>query len=161
MRYPAWEKKLGLLRCVHAWIQKRDAADDFGAVVDMAEVDRWASSIQGMSKTEAVYGVKQLVDEGYVTLVHMSKEITPAPWLLIVPQSLTDKGLIALGEMPDPQERFIVGLEAAIRAIREDGQMEEPEKKRRIDVLEEAKQIGRPLAVDIIKGILKGDFPIL
>ncbi len=42
-----------------------------------------------------------------------------------------------------------MGLEAAIQAIREDRQIEDVEKNRRIDVLEEAKQIGRPLAVEV------------
>jgi hypothetical protein len=41
-----------LLRLVHEWINERNAKDDLAAIVDGSEVERWASAIEGMSKTE-------------------------------------------------------------------------------------------------------------
>ncbi len=80
---------------------------------------------------------------------------------MVFVRGLHAKGLRSIGELPDPQESFAAGLEAAIRAIREDDGIPGPEQERRIDVLEEAKQIGRPLTVDIIKAIFRGDLPFM
>lgn len=68
-------------------------------------------------------------------------------------------GLAQIGELSDPQERFLLGLEAAIQAIREDDRIPEEEKRRGIDWLEEGKQIGRPLTIEVIKAIWRGDLP--
>lgn len=72
---------------------------------------------------------------------------------------ITDRGLAQIGELSDPQERFLLGLEAAIQAIREDDRIPEEEKRRGIDWLEEGKQIGRPLTIEVIKAIWRGDLP--
>lgn len=52
-----------------------------------------------------------------------------------------------------------MGLEAAIRAIREDERISKEKKRRGIDWLEEGKQIGRPLTIEVIKAIWRGDLP--
>jgi hypothetical protein len=52
---------------------------------------------------------------------------------------LTERGYELLGELPDPQERLILGLEAASRAIARDPNLSPDEKGRRIDWLEEGK----------------------
>jgi hypothetical protein len=144
---------------VHEWIKKRDAADDLQAIVDDAEFERWASAIEGMSKTEAKYSLKQLVDEGYITLVHMATELSYEPFVYFVPQSLTEKGLLAIGEMPDPQERLALILEAAIQAVEKDDSLDKDEKKKRIDWFEEAKIAVRTLGIEGAKAVLRGDIP--
>ena len=159
VRYPAWEKRVALLRCVYEWIGARNAANDLAAIVDAAEIERWASAIEGMSETEAKYTLEQLHAEGYFTLTHVSTEISREPFVYIVPRSLTEKGLVAIGEMPDPQERLALILDAAIRAVQRDASLAPEEKKRRIDWFEEAKFVVRTFGVEVAKAVWKGDLP--
>jgi hypothetical protein len=158
-RYPAWEKRVALLLCVYEWIRERDAADNLKAVVDGEVLKRWASGIEGMSTTEAKYSLKQLVDEHYVTCVHMPTELSYEPFVHLVPQSLTEKGLLTIGEMPDPQERIILGVEAAMRSIQRDPTMDAAEKQQKIDWLEEFKHVVRSLTVETAKAVLRGNLP--
>jgi hypothetical protein len=148
-----------MLRCVHEWIEQRNASDDFGALVGIAEIEGWASTIGEMSKVEAVYIVKQLIDEGYFTSVYEAREITPEPWTYIKPQSLTEKGLVAIGEMPNPQERLILGLQAATSAVEKDRSLSPADKKRKIDWLEEGKFVVRTLGVEVARAVWRGDLP--
>jgi hypothetical protein len=157
-RYPAWEKRVALLRCVHEWIRERDAAEDLQAVVNGEVLKRWASGIEGMSTTEAKYILKQLVDEHYVTCVHMPTERNYEPFVYVVPQSLTERGLLTIGEMPDPQERLSLILEAALAAAVQASDRPE-EKKRWQGLREDFRFVLRTLGVEGAKVVLRGDIP--
>jgi DNA-binding MarR family transcriptional regulator len=110
----------------------------------------------GVSGPEAVGLFRRLVADGFIHADYGDKGYRRGTFTLVLVDSLTEKGLREIEELPPAEERLMLGLEAAIRAIREDGSMAQVEKRRRIDVLEEAKQIGRPLAVEIIKAIFHG-----
>lgn len=127
-RYPARERQVALLRLVHEWINERNAKDDLAAIVDGSEVERWASAIEGMSKTEVKFSLEQLHDEGYFTLMHKSTEISCEPFVYIVPRALTEKGLVAIGEMPDPGEKLVRAFEAVLENI-ERADLPEPKKR--------------------------------
>jgi hypothetical protein len=76
-------------------------------------------------------------------------------------RGLADKGLIEIGELPDPRERLILGLDAAMRSIQRDPTLTDEEKKRRIDWFEEAKIMVRTLGVETVKAIWRGDLPLM
>lgn len=132
-----------------------DSGPAVGLYVGLANDN--VAELLGMSGGEAVGLLRRLSADGYVR-VDFGRHSSFGRARV---ESLTDKGLREIGELPDPQERFLLGLEAAIRAIREDESIPGPERSRRIDVLEEAKQIGRPLAVDIIKAMFRGEIPFM
>ncbi len=79
----------------------------------------------------------------------------------VVLHSLSTKGLIEIGDLPDPQQRFLMGLEAAIRMIRDDQSLAPEEKKRKIDWLEEGKFIIRTSGVEVAKALWRGDLPLM
>jgi hypothetical protein len=70
---------------------------------------------------------------------------------------LEPEGYALIGELPDPQEKLILGLDAAIRAIQQDPTMDPGEKQRKIDWFEEFKIVARTLTIDTAKAVLRGD----
>jgi hypothetical protein len=72
---------------------------------------------------------------------------------------LESKGYELIGELPNPQERLAIILEAAIRAVQKDNSLKEDEKKKRIDWFEEAKIAVRTLGIEGAKAVLRGDIP--
>jgi len=70
---------------------------------------------------------------------------------------LETEGYELIGELPDPQERLALVLEAAIRAVQRDEDLSPQEKKRRIDLFEEVKFVVRTLGVEAAKAVLRGD----
>ena len=74
-------------------------------------------------------------------------------------EHLESKGYELIGELPDPQERLALVLEAAIRAVRSDQSLTPEERQRRIDWFEEAKFVVRTFGVEVAKAVLRGDLP--
>jgi hypothetical protein len=70
---------------------------------------------------------------------------------------LEDAGYEQIGELPNPQERLVLILEAAIRTTRKDRRLDDTEKRRRIDLLEEGKFVLRTLGVEVAKAVWRGD----
>jgi hypothetical protein len=74
---------------------------------------------------------------------------------------LEDGGYELIGELPNPQERLVLVLEAAIQATRGDGRLDDTEKRRRIDLFEETKFVVRTLGVEVAKAVWRGDIPMM
>ena len=72
---------------------------------------------------------------------------------------LETRGYELIGELPDPQERIVVILEGAIRAVQRDDRLDDAEKKKRVDLLEEAKWVVRTFAIEVAKAVWRGDLP--
>jgi hypothetical protein len=72
---------------------------------------------------------------------------------------LETKGYELIGELPDPQERLALILEAAIRAVQRDNSLDEAAKKRRVDWFEELKIVVRNFGIEGAKAVLRGDIP--
>jgi hypothetical protein len=72
---------------------------------------------------------------------------------------LETRGYELIGELPDPQERLELILEAAIRAVQRDNSLDEAAKKRRVDWFEELKIVIRTLGIEGAKAVLRGDIP--
>lgn len=152
--YPQLERRERLLRGIHEWDQNRkDLKRPLSAdqIVEMGGGEERALNL-------------------FLTLVHEQlidadppiggSKTSSAPFDYAFVRGLHANGLRAIGELPNPQESFVAGIEAVIRAIKEDESISEPEKARKIDALEETKQIGRPLVTQFIWAMLKGDIPL-
>jgi hypothetical protein len=72
---------------------------------------------------------------------------------------LQPEGYELIGELPDPQERLALILEAAIRAVQRDDSLDEAAKKRRVDWFEELKIVVRTFGIEGAKAVLRGDIP--
>jgi hypothetical protein len=115
----------------------------------------------GLSGGETVGLFRWAESEGYVRPNYGgSTQISPGAE---VPTAgldhLETKGYELIGELPDPQERLALILEAAIQATRKDGQLDDTEKRHRIDLFEEAKFVVRTLGVEVAKAVWRGDIP--
>ncbi|QIN80966.1 hypothetical protein GBA65_21135 (plasmid) [Rubrobacter marinus] len=113
----------------------------------------------GVSGAEAVALLRYVADEGYVRLGRGSR-LSGYTGLVTV-EYVTPAGLLEIGELPDPRETFLVGLEAAIRALRADARMPEDARKKGIAWLEEGKETGRPFSVETIRAMLGAGTPAL
>ena len=99
----------------------------------------------GLSGGETVGLFRWAESEGYVRSDYGgSTQISPGSE---VPTAgldhLETKGYELIGELPDPQERLALILEAAIRAVQRDSSLDEAAKKRRVDWFEELKIVVR------------------
>jgi hypothetical protein len=66
---------------------------------------------------------------------------------------------LTIGEMPDPQERLALIMDAAIRAVDRDERLDKDEKKKRIDWFEELKIVVRTFGIEGAKAVLRGELP--
>jgi|SRR5215210_175974 len=80
---------------------------------------------------------------------------TPTPYL----DHLESKGYEMIGELPNPQERLELIMDAAIRAVQRDQSITPEERRRRIDWFEEAKIVVRTFGVEVAKAVWRGDLP--
>jgi hypothetical protein len=74
-------------------------------------------------------------------------------------EHLETEGYELIGQLPNPQERLALILEAAIQAARRDADLDPRERKPLIDWLEEVKFVLRTSGVEVAKAVLRGDLP--
>lgn len=111
-----------------------------------------------VSDAQAVRLFRYVCREGFVHVSPQS-DLSRSHSLVSV-ENISDSGLLEIGELPDPQQRFLMGLEAAIQAIREDDRIPYEEKKRGIEWAEEGKHLARPLVVEVFKAMWRGELPL-
>jgi hypothetical protein len=114
-----------MLRGVYAWFQEqtdykpRLSAEhvvrmrvplntDRGTEESGGEADAAATEQQ---EVQALYRFMRLVDEGYISAKLDTSIKGGPPFTSAQVRGLTDKGLTEIGELPDPQERLILGLD--------------------------------------------------
>ncbi len=171
MKYPELDKQRRMLEILHRLLSEERERGNISLRLVLnpwGGLSVWGSDDGtnvaedlGISGAEAVGLFRRLDADGFIHANYGGKGYSREMLTLVFVDSLTEKGLREIEELPDPEERLVLGLEAAIRAIREDESLPGPERSRRIDVLEEAKQIGRPLAVNIIKAMFRGEIPFM
>ncbi len=112
--------------------------------------------------SQAVNLFEQLVEEGYVSVGWLDKRSDRYPWYRAAPRSLSTKGLIEIGELPDPDARLAAALQATRRAIEQEPTIPEEEKRDMLDTLEKMASLAnnvRGVAHAIIQG-LGGSGPV-
>lgn len=72
-------------------------------------------------------------------------------------EHLETEGYELIGELPDPQERLALILDAAIEAVQRDQSLKPEERQRRIDWFKEAKFVVRTFGVEVAKAVWRGD----
>jgi hypothetical protein len=115
----------------------------------------------GLSGGETVGLFRWAESEGYIRPTYGgSTSISPGAE---VPTAglyhLETKGYELIGELPDPQERLALVLDAAIQAVQRDQSLKPEERQRRIDWFEEAKFVVRTFGVEVAKAVWRGDLP--
>lgn len=150
-----------MLKIVQERIEQAYEGGQLQARIDINQVIALGDEL-GISEGAAVAMFCRLGDEGYFVATGLNKPFNHGfdryPFMWANVDRLTTKGLLEIGELPDVRERLIRGLDAAIRAVERE-EIPEPEKKKRIDWLEEGKIMVRTLAVEGVKAIYRGDIP--
>lgn len=124
------------------------------------EVPELGKGIQlNPAKTHAK--VKELADEGYLRI---NVSLLPPAYAAFMQTaitilSLTDRGLLEIGAIPDPRQRLIQGFEGTIREIEADTQLDDQERSKRIDLAREAVAFVRGLSVELAARIITGELP--
>jgi hypothetical protein len=128
---------------------------------DMGMQETSLAEVLGLSGGETVSLFKWAESEGYVcpnyggSVPISSGTEAQAAGL----DHLETRGYELIGELPDPQERIVIILEGAIRAVQRDDRLDDAEKKKRVDLLEEAKWVVRTFAIEVAKAVWRGDLP--
>jgi hypothetical protein len=78
---------------------------------------------------------------------------------MAVLDNLETRGYELIGELPNPQERLALVLDATIQAVRRESELDPQERKPLIDWLEEVKFVIRISGVEVAKTVLRGDLP--
>ncbi len=155
-KYPEQWKRERMLWFVHEWVQEHQTAEDFEPEINVREVQRWGEQQEGLNGSQAVNLFEQLVDEGYLSVGWLDKQIDGYPWFRAAPRSLSTKGLIEIGELPDPDARLAAALQATRRAIEQESSIPEEEKRDMLDTLEKMTSLAnnvRGVAHAIIQGL--------
>ena len=161
MEYSQQAKIHGMIELLHRELQKANeqgrprcvsttgqGGSDVGVNVGSGPT---AAQALGVSGGESVSLFRYVCSQGCV-LTSPQSDLSRS-FSMVTVESISNRGLLEIGELPDPQQRFLMGLQAAIQAIREDDRINPEDKEKGIDWLEEGKQLGRPLTVEIIKAI--------
>lgn len=154
--YPEQWKRERLLWFVHDWIQERHAADDNTPMLDVHEVQHWGEEQEGMNGAQAMHLFKQLVEEGYISTSWLNTGSDRWPWAHAGPQYLTTRGLLEIGELPDPDQKLIAALAATRRMIEQDPGIPEEDKPGMLDTLEKMASLAnnvRGLGYALIQGL--------
>ncbi len=137
--YPEQWKRERMLWFVHEWIQEHQDALDFEPGISVREVQGWGERQEGLNGSQAVNLFEQLVEEGYVSVGWLDKRSDRYPWARAAPRSLSTKGLIEIGELPDPDARLAAALQATRRAIKQEPGI--PEEEKRDEQVEELRKV--------------------
>jgi hypothetical protein len=140
VEYPEKARRERMLWDVYEWFQQQTDYDPrlryyevetMGVCSDTrtaetgTEVDEAAAERQ---KAQQLNLFVRLVDEGYINAELKRELVGGPPVTSAVIRGLSERGLIEIGELPDPQEKIIQGLEANIRRIEQDTSMS-PDRK--------------------------------
>jgi hypothetical protein len=112
----------------------------------------------GLSVGETVGLFRWAESEGYIRPNYGSGS-RDADTAFAVLDHLESAGYELIGELPDPQERLALVLDAAILAVRRDQSLTPEQRQQRIDWFEEAKFVVRTFGVEVAKAVWRGDLP--
>ncbi len=148
--YPEIVRWQNMLRAIHEWGQ-----DQYNERLDYQSVVHMGQQF-GLTEAQSLNIFEMLVDEGYINARLIEGYLGGPRFRFAFLKGLTKKGLIAIGEAPDPTESLIRGFRAAIKSIEQDPTMPEDEKRRKIDWLNQSVNFVGNLGAAYAKQILDG-----
>jgi hypothetical protein len=153
--YPEQEARRAILRNLKHRLEDRDAYSSLELDLRLrGEVSSIAEDC-GLSLEEAARILRMLAEERYIH-AEFGSPTGMYSFNMVKVYDLLDRGRIEIGDLPDPQERFVAGLEKAIAAIRADQTLSDETKERRIRLAQGAidfvRETGSHVAANIIAG---------
>jgi hypothetical protein len=127
--YPEKWKRERMLFFVHEWIQDHQTDEDIQPNLSREEVQQWGQKQVGLNGAQALHLFKESVEEGYIKLaMPLGRPVQRYPWLVAVPQSLTKKGLMEIGELPNPEQELLRALRETKQRVLDDPNIPEPQR---------------------------------
>ncbi len=172
--YPQGARREKMLWAVHEWCEDRtDARTTLGydELVSMVGDEAYTGTLTATGvefNRQAIHRAQAqvlnlfttLVDEGYIDGEVKGRSKTGPPWTFASVRGLTEKGLRAIQELPDPNDALMQRLDTIAEAIRELPNVPAKEKRPAIDAVEELKTSARGLppglTIEFGKAILGG-----
>lgn len=158
-QHPEKSQQESMLREVYEWFQEQSDytprlyADRIAEMGVLPGADATATE---QLKVQALYRFMRLVDEGYISAQLDTSFKGGPPFTSAQVRGLRDKGLIEIGELPNPQEHLLSGLETALREIQQDPTLGPEEKEKKLSAGREAIAFIRGLAVEVSARVLMG-----
>jgi hypothetical protein len=163
MSYPELEKQQAMLDAVNRRLKASQEQGELSLQLSFNDVLALAEELR-MPQAEGVAIFRRLYQEGFfggwMGQGYKDPVIGSVPFSRVKVEFLTSKGKQEIGDFPDPRERIILGVEAAIRSLQRDPTMDPAEKQRKIDWFEEFKFVVRSLTVETAKAVFRGDASI-
>jgi hypothetical protein len=145
-QYPEQWKRERILWFVHEWIQENQAGEDLVPEISVHKIIGWGDEQEGLNGVQAVNLLKQLVEERYISVNFLDTRGDGYPWYRVAPQSLTTKGLVEIGELPNPDERFAAALARARLTIEQEPSIPEDKKHDMLDTMEKMASLANNVA---------------
>ncbi len=125
-----------------------DTTTETGVEVDVAAIER--------QNAQQLNRFVRLVHEGYIDAELKREFVGGPPFTSAVVRGLTEKGLVEIGELPDPQQKLVQGFENYIRRIEQDSSIS-PERKKYLmaagrQAVEFVREVGSQGAANILFG---------
>ena len=168
-QYSEKAQRESMLRGVYEWFQAQRAykprlyAEQVVSMSTPLDTDRGTEpgaeaevAATEQQKVQALYRFLSLVDEGYISAKLDTSVKGGPPFMSAQVRGLTDKGLIEIGKLPDPQGHLLAGLEAALREVQQDPTLGPKEKEEKLNAGREAIAFIRGLAVEVSARVLMG-----
>lgn len=169
VEYPEKARRESMIWSVYDWFQQQA---DYTPILRYYEVEGMGIPVEADTGTgadgeaKAVAAQRQkvhrlhlfirLVNEGYIDADLRREYAGGPPFSSAVVRGLTERGLIEIGELPDPQQKIIQGLEANIRRIEQDTSMGSDRKQYLIaagrQAIEFVREVGAQGAASILFG---------
>lgn len=167
--YPEKAQQARMLRGVYEWFQEQT---DYKPRLYYTDVERMSLLRDASREAEtggegdvdaakrqtvqALHRFVRLVREGYIDAKLDTSFKGGPPFTSAQVNGLTTEGLIEIGALPDPKERLISGLEAALWEVQQDPTLRPEEKEEKLNAGREALAFIRGLAVEVSARVLMG-----
>jgi hypothetical protein len=167
VEYPEKARRESMLWSVYDWFQQQA---DYTPILRFYDVEGMGIPVEAGTDTDGEADANnaerqkshrlhlfiRLVNEGYIDADLRREYAGGPPFSSAVIRGLTERGLIEIRELPDPQQKIIQGLEANIRRIEQDPAMS-PDRKQYLigagrQAIEFVREVGAQGAASILFG---------
>ncbi len=153
-RYPELDRRREMLRLIHEWTDAQPEAEPTLRLPEFIELIGVAPENPSNYMAEDVYRqfaspmnlFMRLVDEGYINARYKGEFAGGPPFTIAWIKGLTERGMQAIEELPDPHAEMLALLDNIAAAIRTLNDEEAPPEQRRL----------AERALDEVKHFLRG-----